>query len=81
MDFLIRKGVKVDKVINVCWEPNKNNERREFDGLCEAMEKFNLETAEIIVNGYDDQVEIKGKKIMIRNFFSWLKNGGTSGKL
>lgn len=75
VDFLIRKGTKVDKLINVCWDLNKNNEKRELAGLCEAMEKFNLDTAEIIVNGYDDQVEIKGTKIIIRNFFSWLKEG------
>ncbi len=30
---------------------------------------------EIVVNGYDDRVEIKGKKIAITNFFNWLKKG------
>ena len=73
VDFLIRKGTKIDKLINVCWELNKNNEKRELSGLCEAMEKFNVADAEIIVSGYDDQVDIKGKKIVISNFFNWLK--------
>ena len=73
VDFLIRKGTKIDKLINVCWELNKNNEKRELSGLCEAMEKFNVADAEIIVSGYDDRVDIKGKKIVISNFFNWLK--------
>lgn len=73
VDFLIREGTRIHKLINVCWDLNKQNEKREFSGLCEAMEKFNVANAEIIVNGYDDRVEIDGKKIVIRNFFNWIK--------
>lgn len=75
VDFLVRKGTKIDRLINVCWELNKNNEKREFSSLCEAMEQFSLADAQIIVSGYDDQVNIKGKKIKIINFFTWLKAG------
>ena len=73
VNFLIRKGTRIDRLINVCWELNKKNEKREFSGLYEAMKQFNVSSAQIIVNGYDDQVDIKGKKIVISNFFNWLK--------
>ncbi|RZB35345.1 MAG: uncharacterized protein SRB1_01113 [Desulfobacteraceae bacterium Eth-SRB1] len=73
VDFLIRKGTRIDRLINVCWELNKKNEEREFSGLYEAMKQFNVSNAQIIVSGYDDQVDIKGKKIVIKNFFNWLK--------
>jgi len=73
VDFLIRKGTRIDRLINVCWELNKKNEKREFSGLYEAMKQFNVSNAKIIVSGYDDQVDIKGKKIVISNFFNWLK--------
>jgi len=73
VDFLIRKGTRIDRLINVCWKLNKKNEKREFSGLYEAMKQFNVSNAQIIVSGYDDQVEIKGKKIVISNFFNWLK--------
>jgi len=73
VDFLIRKGSRIVKLINVCWDLNKNNEKRELSSLCEAMEKFNVADAEIVVGGYDDSVDIKGKKIVISNFFNWLK--------
>ena len=73
VDFLIRKGTRIDKLINVCWELNKKNEKREFSGLYEAMKQFNVSNAQIIVSGYDDQVDFKGKKIVISNFFNWLK--------
>lgn len=73
VDFLIRKGTRIDRLINVCWELNKKNEKRELSGLYEAMKQFNVSNAQIIVSGYDDQVDIKGKKIVISNFFNWLK--------
>ena len=72
VDFLIRKGTRIVKLINVCWDLNQSNEKRELSSLCEAMEKFNVVDAEIVVNGYDDSVDIKGKKIVISNFFNWL---------
>ena len=64
---------RIDRLINVCWELNKKNEKREFSGLYEAMKQFNVSNAQIIVSGYDDQVDFKGKKIVISNFFNWLK--------
>jgi len=73
VDFLIRKGTRIDRLINVCWELNKKNEKREFSGLYEAMKQFNVSNAQIIISGYDDQLDIKGKKIVISNFFTWLK--------
>ena len=74
VDFLIRKGADIDRLINVCWDLNQDNEERELSGLAEAMEKFKVPEAEIVVAGYDDQAIVKGKKIRIRNFFNWLKN-------
>ncbi|MCD4787877.1 MAG: ATP-binding protein, partial [Desulfobacterales bacterium] len=49
VDFLIRKGTRIDRLINVCWELNKKNEKREFSGLYEAMKQFNVSNAQIIV--------------------------------
>jgi len=72
---LERKGTRIHKRINVCWDLNKKNEKRELSGLCEAMEKFNVADAEIIVSGYDDRLEIEGKNIIISNFFNWIKKG------
>jgi predicted AAA+ superfamily ATPase len=73
VDFLIRKGAEIDRLINVCWDLNQENEERELSGLAEAMEKFNVSEAEIVVGGYDDQATIKGRKIIISNFFNWLR--------
>ena len=75
VDFLIRKGTRIHKLINVCWDLNEKNEKRELSGLCEAMDRFDVADAEIITTGYDDRMEFKGKKIVISNFFNWLRQG------
>lgn len=79
VDFLIRKGTRIEKLINACWDFNENNQKREMAGLCEAMDKFDVSDAQIVVSGYDDQVEFKGKKIAVRNFFNWLKDVDRAG--
>ena len=38
-----------------------------------AFTEQGIANAQIIVSGYDDQVDIKGGKIVISNFFNWLK--------
>ena len=73
IDFLIRKGTRIDRLINVCWDLNEDNKKRELSGLTEAMDKFDLTDAEIIVSGYDDLIEFNGKKIAVKNIFGWLR--------
>jgi uncharacterized protein len=69
VDFLLRKGTKIEKLVNACWELDDKNKTREIAGLTEAMEKFKLKKAEIITMGYSDEIRVKGGKIKIKNFF------------
>ncbi len=73
VDFLLRKGTRIKKLINVCWDLNEKNQTRECAGLREAMDKFNVPNAEIVTAGYDDSLEFEGKEIGVRNIFAWLK--------
>lgn len=41
-DFLIREGQKITEAIQVVYQANSNNIKREMDGLKEAMETFNI---------------------------------------
>lgn len=70
VDFLIRKGNKIDKIINVCWDLNKENEPREIAGLLEAIDEFKKNEAEIITVGYEKEIKIGDKNIKVRNFFA-----------
>ncbi len=69
VDFLLRKGTKIEKAVNVCWDLNEKSKERETAGLLEAMEKFKLKKALIVTMGYSDEIKAGGKKIEVRNFF------------
>jgi len=73
VDFLIRKGVRIERLINVCWDLNEKNMKRETAGLGEAMDRFDVTDAEIVTAGYDDRVTAEGKRIDVRNFFNWIR--------
>ncbi len=73
VDFLVRKGTRIERLINVCWDLHEKNEGRELLGLREAMDRFDVADAQIITAGYDDRRESKGKVIAVRNFFNWIR--------
>lgn len=69
VDFLLRKGNKIETAVNACWELDAQNRKREVAGLIEAMEKFKLKKAKIITMGYAEEIKVKGGKIEVVNFF------------
>jgi len=69
VDFLLRKGTKIEKAVNVCWELDDSNREREIAGLQEAMKKFKLKKTQIITMGYSEEIKVKGGKIQVSNFF------------
>jgi len=71
-DFVIRKGLKIIETIQVTRILDKNNEKRELEGLLEAMEKFGLKKGLIITEDQEEERKIKGKKIKIIPAWKWL---------
>jgi uncharacterized protein len=75
-DFLIKEGTKISQAIQVVENLNKENMKREIEGLAEAMEKFNLNKGFILTK--DDEKEIKRKlnkkivKIKTIPIWKWL---------
>jgi len=71
-DFLIREGAKIKKAIQVCYDLNQENKEREIEGLLEAINKFNLKEGLILTFDQDDELNIKGNKIIIKPIWKWL---------
>lgn len=53
---------KITLAIQVCYELNENNMKREFDGLIEALIKFNLNEGLILTYDDEDEVKYENKK-------------------
>jgi len=69
-DFIIKEGLDIAEVIQVCYKLTYDNLKREQNGLLEAMKKFNLREGTIIVLE-DSKIEVKDS-INIVKLEDWL---------
>lgn len=67
-DFIIENHTP----LQVTWELNKNNEKREYVGLIEAMNYLNVKQGLILTYDQEDSKDIDGKKIRIIPLWKWL---------
>ncbi len=71
-DFLIVKNKEVKKAVQVCYELNEDNREREIGGLAEAMEKFKLKEGLLLTNSQEEEIKVKGRKIIVKPVWKWL---------
>lgn len=66
IDFVTRKGAKVEQLIQVCYDMNSEKTRkREFDALVEAAEELHCDNLLIITNSQEEQIEWKRTAILV----------------
>jgi len=71
-DFIIKDRGKIIQAVQVCYNFNNENQDREINGLVEALKKFKLEEGLILTYNQEDDIEVEGKKIMIKPVWKWL---------
>ena len=71
-DFLIKEKLKIVGAIQVCFDLDEKNEKREFNSLMEAIKKFNLKKGLVLTYGQEKEIEIEKKKIIIKPVWKWL---------
>ncbi|MDG6229255.1 MAG: ATP-binding protein [Candidatus Thermoplasmatota archaeon] len=71
-DFVIKKDNKIVNAIQVCYMLNEENKKREIQGLCEAMDTFQLKTGLLLTNEQEEEILIDNKKIMIIPVWKWM---------
>jgi len=73
VDFIIKDGVKVDSLIQVCWDvENEITKNREVNSLINGMKEFKLNNGLIITERYEKEELVKGKKIKFIPLWKWL---------
>ena len=60
--------------IQVTFELNEDNKRREIDGLLEALDKFGLKEGLIVTNNQDDEINIGEMKISVKAAWKWMRS-------
>ena len=63
-DFVRRDGNECEAV-QVCWEIDDDNRKREFDGLVGALKRFGLKSGTIVTANQSDEAVYHGSKIKI----------------
>jgi len=71
-DFIIKEKERITKAIQVCYELNDDNEKREIDGLIEAMNELKLEKGLILTFNQEDKFKIENKTIIVKPVWKWL---------
>lgn len=69
-DFIIKDKERITETIQVCFDLNKDNMKREIEGLKRAMNQFKVKIGKIITMGKSQKLE----EIEIINIFEWLLN-------
>lgn len=73
VDFLIKEGLKVKELIQVCWKiEDEITKKREIKSLLKAMDEFKIKESVVITEDYDEIKEIDKKKIVFKPLWQWL---------
>ena len=74
-DFIVKEKNEIILAIQVCYDLNEENKGREFGGLVEALDKFNLNEGLLLTFNQEDKESINGKKINILPVWKWMIYG------
>lgn len=74
-DFVIKGKNKITEAIQVCYEINEKNKKREIEGLLTTMKEFNLKEGLILTMDEEEEIKIENKNITIKPIWKWLIEG------
>lgn len=71
IDFVTRKGTKVEQLIQVCYDITSDKTRkRELDALVEAAEELHCDNLLVITNSQEEKIEWKDTKIHMKSILN-----------
>ncbi|WLD24737.1 ATP-binding protein [Flavobacterium dauae] len=74
-DFIVSEKGKIEEAIQVCYEINEDNLKREIDGLIEALDFFGMKKGTIITFNQSDVYRVDDKEIVLMPVRELLLNG------
>jgi len=72
-DFLVKRGRKIEDVIQVSLEIGRAGTKdREIEALLSALKEFKLKQGLILTEDNEDEIRMAGKKIIVKPVYKWL---------
>jgi predicted AAA+ superfamily ATPase len=76
VDFVVKKGLKAEQLIQVCWDVSELETRdRELRSLVGAMKKLKVDEGTVVTGDHEGEEKIRGKKIHYIPLWKWLVVG------
>ena len=73
IDFVLKEGLKVARLIQVCWQLREvKTKDREIKSLLKALDVFSLKEGSVITEDYEQELMIDGKKVCFIPLWKWL---------
>jgi predicted AAA+ superfamily ATPase len=73
-DFIVSKNNNIEMAVQVCYDLNSDNFRREVNGLTEALNELGLKEGFIFTFNQKDELEKDGKKIILLPVWEWMNS-------
>ncbi len=71
VDFIVKRGKKIEEIIQVCWDVEEAKER-EIKGILNAAKFFRIKKGTIITGDFEGEESIEGVKIEYVPLWKWL---------
>lgn len=71
-DFLIQEKNNIVQALQVTQKIDKTNEKREFDGLINALDRLNIKDGLILTENQNEIRTVNSHKIIIKPIWQWL---------
>ena len=76
VDFVVKEGLRVKRLVQVCWDPTDGETRkREVRGLLKAMEEFKLREGLVLTEDLEEEGKVGGRRILYKPLWKWLLEG------
>lgn len=73
IDFVVKDGLRVSELVQVCWKvEDEKTRRREIGALVKAMDELGLKDGLIITEDSEGQEDINGKSVTYKPLWKWL---------
>jgi len=71
-DFILKEGLEIVEAIQVSYRIDRDNEQREYAGLIEAIQAYQIPESLVLTYDFEDTIEINSTKIKILPVWKWL---------
>lgn len=76
VDFVVKEGLKVRELIQVCWDVgDRETKLREVKALVKAMKEFRLKEGLVLTGDFEGEEKVGGRRILYRPLWRWLLGG------